>query len=495
MNLFRACWAAGAFFILAFIPSVAPADERYLKNWLDRDLLPYLEDRLGRHPRLRGQPFEVVPARHHKEPGKIDGLTAYIQQKIVDRLQTTPGANLVLHPAVKPWRFRQNLMDMACEFREKAQVHVTIEVDDSGIAGALRIAVRAIDLSENNWVRGFSKIWIGKPTTREKQLMANSGVDRNAIGSRTLPFRSDQPDLLASYLAENLGCLLKTTGKKSIRLLVSQPSETLPGFFQTTFQLLNHYLARFKEVNITKHPKKASVILTSKVHSIDQNLFQISALFQSADDSVRILGLGSEAYVELPDSALIAVAPNKKRLLALFQLVAPIRQSECRESDPWRKGEKVLTETSRLPSDGCFALRIRSAETATLFLLSQTEDGQLTRLFPDACDVLGLEAELQNNRMRSHQAIHAPLFDNNRRGYFQLGRQAGIERVYAIATVDSGLAASFNQRLGQVSDLCTETQRQSRDDVDRFQRTLTRLEKENQGKFEWLERRFIHTRK
>ena len=186
-----------ALVFLSIHSTVFGADRKHLEPWLNDELLPFLEDRLGLHPRLKGQPFEVVGTNQNSALGKTDGLTAYILRKIVDRLQSIPGANFVKRSTIKPWNDRGKSIDMACNSQGEATVQVTIEVDTSLDSGKVRVAVQAIDLVENNWVRGFKKIWIGQPTSREKRLMSKQIVDLKLLESRALPFKNNQPDLLA----------------------------------------------------------------------------------------------------------------------------------------------------------------------------------------------------------------------------------------------------------------------------------------------------------
>lgn len=477
---------------LTLNPSVIKADQRYLETWLNGELLPFLTNRLGRHPRLKGQPFEITTTNKNNAVGKTDGLSTYIRQKVVDQLQSVPGANLVLRPPIKPWHNGFNLLDIACENRDKATVRVIIELNKNPSTDELRIAVQAIDLAEKNWVRGFKKVWMGELTTREKRLMAKRVIDQNLLGSRALPFQSDQADLVASYLAENLSCLLKQTGESALKLSLPQPSENLPEFFQTTFQLLDHYLTRYAKIEITQQ-KTANVVLTSSIHTINPKLYQISVLLRSLDQSIRILGVGTETYVYFDKIPPVRTVRSNKSLIELFQLVTPKVLKHCQHKNPWQQGQSILTRTSRLASQRCFAINLKAAETARLYLLAQTDKGQITRLFPDSCNVLGLKGQLQGGEILKHQTIHAPLWNNGNKGYFQLDHQPGIESVYAIAVTDPKIEANLKQQIRNIPDLCvTQIPRKYYD--KRFRKKLTTLAGKSHGSMEWLERSFIHVR-
>ncbi len=153
-----------------------------------------------------------------------------------------------------------------------------------------------------------------------------------------------------------------------------------------------------------------------------------------------------------------------------------------------------LTEVSRLPSKGCFALRLKAANTAKLYLIGQTNDNQLTRLFPDSCDVLSLENSLAGGKIRKNQSIHAPLWDNGKRGFFQLDQRTGIERIYAVAVSDPAIEAKLKQRLSRIGDLCSAQKDHRMRQAQGFRTELKGLADESQGGMEWMERSFIHTR-
>jgi len=469
------------------------ADRKQLEPWLNDELLPFLEDRLSRHPRLKGQPFEVVGANQYRALGKMDGLTTYIRRKIVDRLQSIPGANFVQYSTIKPWGDRRKSMDSACGTQGKAVVRVTLEVDNSLGSGETRVAVQAIDLVENNWVRGFKKVWIGQPTAREKRLIAKQIVDQKLLGSRSLPFRSNQPDILASFLAENLSCLLKHTGESKLKIYLQKPAEKRPEFLWTAFRLLSHYLARFREVEITDQKRIANVILVSDVHAIDSKLLQVSVLLRSLDKSIRISGVGAEAYVHFDTTTVIVQGPTKKRLIASFKLITPWQRNPCKLRDPWEKGFISLTTVSRLPSNGCFAIRLKADATAKLYLIGQTDNAQLTLLFPDSCNILGLKHVLGGGEIRKYQSIHSPLWDNGKQGFFQLDQRPGIERIYAIAVTDPIIEVRLKQWIDRIGDLCSVQKNRRALHAQRLRAALADLGEESPGRMEWIERSFIHS--
>ena len=285
------------------------------------------------------------------------------------------------------------------------------------------------------------------------------------------------------------------TGEPNLKIFFRKPAEKLPEFLQTAYGLLGHYLARFREVEISNKQHIANVILTSNLHAIDSKLLQISILLRSLDTSIRISGVGTEAYVHVDSAAAITQLPmpTKKRVITSFQLITPWQRNPCHHHDPWKKGFISLTEVSSLPSNGCFALRLKAANTAKLYLIGQTDDNQLTRLFPDSCDVLSLKHSLAGGKIRGNQSIHAPLWTNGKRGFFQLDQRPGIERIYAIAVSDSAIEAKLKRRIDHIGDLCSVQKYSRANQAQHFRTELKSLADESQGGMEWMERSFIHT--
>ena len=477
--------------------SAISAPSESVNSWLDSELLPFLEDRLGRHPRLRGQPFELVAMKGNEILAETDGLTAYIRQRIIDRLQSVATVNRVLRPSIKPWRYPGKLSDLNCNETENATVQVGIEVDQLWQRNRLRVSVQAIDLVEKRWVRGFKKVWEGQPDTGEKEQLKRSWVDAHLLGTRALPFQNNQPDLLSSFLARNLSCLLQETGEAKLKVYTPNPPSELPAYFNTAFELLDHYLARFREVEITDDQRNADVVLTTKVHHINENLYQVWVGLQGKKTQIRLAGLNSEAYVAVQD---VVKAPprlvEKKPLIGLFELIEPRSQSLCNQFDAWTEGESVLHSDSRLSGGGCFALRYQASDNATVYFFNQTEKGQLTQLFPNRCNALGLESSVREGRVQANQVIHAPLFHNGIPGYFQLDANPGVEWVYAIAVSTQEREKMFLERIGQSDSLCrnSSSNTDSSMSVKRLQAMLNALAKGSGGTLQWKALRFTHTK-
>jgi len=487
-----------------FAPPPGAADHPDLETWLKADLLPYLENRMARHPRLKGEPFRVVAIRDGEIVADMDGLTAYIRQRVMDRLQSVAGAHLIQPVPVKPWPEVGSLDDVDCHLNNAIDTEVTIEITASKLTRNTRVVVQALDLAAHEWVRGFRNVWSGKLTPLEEQRLTQRYSDRSLAGSRALPFTDTQPDLLASDLAHRISCAIKGRSQTAVALSLLQPDET-PAYFRNITGLLNRYLDRFPEVQAEVAPDAADAVLRLNVQRIDPHLYQVWLDdTRDAGRRIRLPGLQTPVYVRLANPAMqptlslhgsehTGQPPSEtaaQPLTAILQFIVPADQRRCRMADVWAGGKHVVGRGTHLPSGGCFALRYQSNRPTTLYLFSLSPDGRLAQLLPNRCNALGLGAE--GARVKAGRLLHIPRLSNHRPGYFRLDNHAGIERIYAVAVADPVIEARLRtaaQAL-QPASLCRLDGRSHRN--GNLVAMLEGLTQDPPGSLVWQEHDFIH---
>ncbi len=506
-----------------------------LEAWLQSDLLPYLEKWLGRHPRLKGVPFEIVAVRDGQVVAEMDGLTRYLRQRIAERLQGVSEAHLVQSLPMPPWTY-DSLHDIDCLRGHRAEAQVGVEVHPSKVGDRVRISVRALDLESHEWVRGFKKVWTGGLTESERKRLASRYADRNLIGSRQLPFQTDQPDLLASYLAEDVACTLRRSGAGP--LLLSMPRDA-PPYFEKVFALLAQYLDGLQEVQLTDDLGSADARLTMQVREVDGVLGQVWAHVGGGTVQQGLVRAGTRAYVALDEEALAgrerasAAAPRDEAeagtksdgaadgaakrsavserrssvkdtvtpalqrggdvppLIRAFDLIKPLQQTLCADAKPWANGYMTVHANARLPSGGCFAIRYEAGASSALYLFGQTPEGRLTRLFPNDCDALNLGKS--SGRIAPGRQLHIPLFADGAPGFFLLDDRAGRERIYAVAVSDPDTEARLQGHMEHAADVCSfDEGAVERYSADALQAVLDELQKEAGGSVEWRLRSFVH---
>jgi hypothetical protein len=515
---------AALFLCLALVACAAPqvrtdadpfAGEASLDLWLEDDLIPYLLQQFGQHPRFKNEPILLVRMQGDIVRPRIDDLTERIRGKILDALLQTPGLELAWRPAIQPWQHHQRLEDVACGEYRKNHYFIGIDSGLTRLKRNLYVNVRALNLAEQKWVTGFGRSWEGKPTAGQLAALDREHPDEYLRGLRPLPFSDRQPDLLAAYLARNLSCLLRQAETADDPVVyVEKPAGHTPEAIQTALDLVGKYLARFREVEVTDDPNRANVTVIAAIHNIHQNLHQVWVSARHRSDKTYLAGAETEAYVRIggqphahgpgtqppgsPDPLLLPGAAGPK-IISSFDLITPVNSGICETAGPWQKGARRVMPDDHISSGGCLAVEMNVMTPAFVFLVSQDAEGELTRMFPSECRGLSDNDALLHpgTRFQFPSAVYPEA------GVLALAGPTGLERVYAIAITGPNLADSFAARLDKVQGLCRSGQKfpnnfltghsgSPHERVQHWQDYLNRLSKNHPGLLQWREIRFWH---
>lgn len=502
------------------------ADSRQsLNSWVDNELIPYMVKQLGQHPKFKGSPFLIVDMDGDNVQPKIDDLTEHIRSKLIDAMLEEPGINLVWRPAVRPWKHNRSLKEIKCgEFRD-IEYYIGIDAEMTRVGKKLHLQVRALNMEQGSWESGFGRSWRGRPSKEEREALKRSHVDEYLRGLRPLPFTGEQPDLLASYLAQNLSCLFKHQATENLNLRIKRPSADLPGFFQTTVALVDNYLDKFNEVRVVGEGAKSNCIVSTEVHHLSKDLYQVWVSARSNANETSWSGTGTEAYVrvsklkreqvqtsqedrphraqefvpERPETEIeteTAPAPEKRQspLIASFKLFTPVSQAFCGTDRPWIVGSRELKQGEHLKTGGCVGLELSLRHPARVFLVNQNGQGELTRLLPTACE----ELQQIHNRLNMQETLRYPPHGQGSIQALELQGEPGQERIYALAVSDSALADKIENRLDALQGLCSSGESRiaypganhgSEQDWKKF---LMDLKEQGKARFDWQVKRFWH---
>ncbi len=493
------------------------APESALTPWIEEVLIPYLTEQLSRHPRFNGQPFLLVGMEGDNIQTDINDLTAQIRERIADALLAQPGIQLSWRPAVRPWRHHQSLEELSCADYRRIQFYIGIDAGLTKVDRSLYVKVRALDLKEETWVSGFGLSWSGRPGINQLNALHHRQADEYLRGLRPLPFNGGEPDLLASYLAQNLSCLFRQQEMDEIivymnrKELAGAPKGALNwgGCFNTTLDLVGNYLSRFREVRVTEDPQHATVVIDPEIHAIHDNLYQIWVSARVKGGETALSGIETETYLLLDDDKIGETAgppslhgerphpldgPTPERLISDFTLVTPENQALCGTETPWILGEKALEEGGRLPSNSCLAAQIRLTRRARIFLIGQDGEGRLLRLFPSECRTF---QPMDNLQEAEREFRFPPVIGSDVRALW-LDNTPGTERIYAVAVTDPIVSRKLARRVGRFQGLCREGEAYmshvSHDPVARWQRYLNHMAENSGGHLEWQVREFQHDR-
>lgn len=493
-----------------------PAGHSALDSWLEDTLIPYLVRQLGQHPRFKGQPVLLVGMHGDDVRPRVDDLTAEIRAKIIDALLKEPGLDLAWRRNDQFRQHHQSYEDGACGDYRKVRYYIGLDCGLTQSERKLYVKVRALNLAEKKWVAGFGQSWAGWPTAAERAALAREQPDESLRGRRRLPFSDEQPDLLAAYLARNLSCLLQQAASEDLVVHVVKPPENAPALIKTTLELVEKYLARLREIEVTDDPNQANVSVVVEIHTIHQDLHQIWVFARYRRDEKYLPGAETEAYVLItaPEPAPVAGIPNERpytpsptahgmsnstEIIASFDLLTPLNQKTCLTGTPWQSGVRRIGPHARLPGGGCLAVEVTLGAAAYVFLVGQDAGGELTQMFPTTC------AGLQKHVAPLHpgRPFQFPSLSDPKAGVLELAGSPGMERVYAIAITSPDLAARFAGRLAEVQGLCRFGQRypdsltagnpqRSEDRIYQWQAYLNRLSADHPELVQYREISFWH---
>jgi len=154
-------------------------------------------------------------------------------------------------------------------------------------------------MSTNNWVSGFEKSWAGELNSLQKAAIDEPVMDVSLRGLRPLPFEWDQPDLTASYLAQNLSCLLRQGSSGGLKVFI----EPLPfgtfDYFEKVNTLISRYMNQYQEVAVVNDRAQANAVVNSEAVNLTNDLWQVWIGVAFTDSGQRASGADTPAYVRL----------------------------------------------------------------------------------------------------------------------------------------------------------------------------------------------------
>jgi hypothetical protein len=265
-----------------------------LQAWVDTHLAPYVSRQLGQHPRFRGEPVIIVRLEGDDIQPDIDGLTSGIRDQLLDSMLNTPGVNVPWQPQHQPAQHHRRLDQAQCGRIRDASYFIGIEITRTTTA-QFRVSVRALDVRAGEWVSGFSQNWSGRLTADELRALQVRRTDESLRGLRVLPFSSGQPDLAASYLANNLSCLLRQQDVQDLNIRVETPSsgsQPLPALLG----LIGNNLC-YREVQVTDVERQANFILRGEIHRIQANLYQVWVILHPKGSGMHLAGMDTATYI------------------------------------------------------------------------------------------------------------------------------------------------------------------------------------------------------
>jgi hypothetical protein len=413
-----------------------------LQQWLDTELAPYLAQQLGQQPRFKRESVILVRLDGPDIQADIDGLTRSMRDQLMDNLLTDAGVRLPWQPQQQPAQHHRRLDKAECGRIRDANYYIGIEITRSATA-QYRVSVRALDVRAGEWVSGFGKSWSGALTAGELRALHERRSDESLRGLRVLPFSSGHPDLAASYLANNLSCLLRQQDEEDLVIYVESLKSDQPGL-RTLLSIIGNNLSRYREVRVTDLRKEANFILHGEAHEIQSGLYQLWVILHPKNSGEHLIGMDTATYVRLLPAGggagprrRVNKVRSEKPAIAGMELVR--RHSEPDEGSGCT--EQVGEAAGGQAVKGCPVLELNVERADQVFVfVHATKDG-VSRLSAGNCANAGEPA--------ADTAV--------KRSYlFPAGRFSDSDwpTVYAIAVSGPDLAQQFTGLLQILPDAC-----------------------------------------
>jgi hypothetical protein len=421
----------------------APGEASSLQRWLDAELAPYLADQLGRQPRFKGESVILVSLEGSDIQPDIDGLTRSLREQLMDDLLSDAAVTLPWQPQQPPAQHHRRLDHARCERIRDADYYIGIEISRTGTA-QYRVSVRALDVRAGEWVSGFGKSWSGALTPSELHARQERRTDESLRGLRVLPFSSAHPDLAASYLANNLSCLLVQQDEEDLVIYVESLQSDQPGL-RTLLSLVGNNLSRYHEVRVTDVKKEANFVLRGEAHEVQPRLYQVWVVLHPKNSGEHLLGMDTDTYVSM---LLASERRGHVRLAAETRSVRPaiaamelVRRQDTRGDTDSCTGPLETRSGDAQRVDGCPVLELTVERADRVFVFVHGSRDGMSRLSSGAC---------------SNGGENAADVPGKRTYRFPAGRFPDTDwpTVYAIAVSGSELARQFTGLLQVLPDAC-----------------------------------------
>ncbi|MBT8092599.1 MAG: hypothetical protein KJN77_06145 [Gammaproteobacteria bacterium] len=387
-----------ALLVAQSIPAVAESKEKNLEQWLDRDLLPYVQQQLVKHPRFKNETVMFVVLHDNAPASATNALALSIRDRMLAAAVATQGVAIGWQQGRSGASLESQPQDCS---HDDVHYYIGVEIKQK-LDSSYSVSVRALDLEDRNWVTGFGKRWQGNLSTTQRQAMRQSRIDETFLGARDVPFTLAQTDLLAALLAHKLTCTLKKTVVEEYVVASANSEPDAPGL-RGTVELISNNLANRQALTISRDATKSNAILSGKAYQIDGALFQYWLTVTPKDESGDITALSASAYVVLPEEQRFAEAasnekqlptrpaealpatisiPNagKDALLGPLRITAPRAPSDCDGIEAGFRTAGYMAGLGR-----CSLLQAESRSDAIVFFLEHQANLGLVRLAAQDC--------------------------------------------------------------------------------------------------------------
>ncbi len=273
----------------------ASMDAPELDSWIE-ETADRMVPELSSNSFIKGRPFIIVGATGEAVDREIDGLTAYIRDRLTSRFLESPDVLLVRRHPARSLDRPYALQDLRCGNFTRYDLLLTVDVSRSGGgAGTPLIKVRAIDMKKGNWVRGFSFHERVALTSEQGELLGALQPDTHLKGLKYAPFTAAEKDEMAAYLARNLSCIFRATyGGSPINVFVDASKASREGTDAAWF--LQKQLNFCNEIQLVKDRDRADWILEADARETGGGVAQFWVNTMKREGGTFVPGMATYAY-------------------------------------------------------------------------------------------------------------------------------------------------------------------------------------------------------
>ena len=383
--------AAILMMLVLLVPGYSLAGNVTLEKWFDRELIPAVIHHLDTHPRFRDETMLFVVLANDRPAPVGNALAMRLRDRLLDAAVAANGIRVAWQQA--PHGQPSCMLD-------KPDYYIGLEIAPR-LDGGYRVGVRALDVVEGQWVGGFPALWEGRLSSREQAAYGQTVTDPAFLGTREVPYSSDQTDLVARHLSHALACEIFSALDADYVVAIDSETTDRTGKesepLADTVELAARNLDAGKAIALTADSETANARLDGKAHSISGGLHQYWLGITPLNGDVG--SLSTSVYVRLGDDpdpaaalassgpspdvqAATAVTPVPPASITGVVMPGNARRSLVAPLSVYRAGHDTNC-TSR--TGRCAILQTLAVDDAIIFTMVHDGDNGLSRLASGAC--------------------------------------------------------------------------------------------------------------
>ena len=429
-------------------------------DWVEDELAGYVAEQLTEHPRFKGASVRFVVLYNGSPQARSNKLSLSLRDRLQREVVDATGIKVAWQPnraTADGWQPRSGADCSA----DDAQYLIGLELIITGNDRA-RVAARAFDVVEKNWVAGFSREWSGRLSGRQRWALDQVALDPSFLGDRAVPYQKGQNDLMAAHLAHDLRCALMRDVSGDYRATIDGQGEqqAVAGLVE----LVGNNVAGVSSFHFASDVDGANARLAGEAHAVDRDLVQYWITLTPTDADSGLQALSTSVYVQMPEAFLSATTPAPRPVVTgvdvgdgvILDSMRLVRLDASRACPTRTAGYQRGGYIER--RSDCLALEIRTNDDAVVFVLNHQQNKGLVRLDTGDCSYRTAARIARANEPLTFALPTSPLLDQwATEDEWQIDPDA--DTYYAIAVSNSAAARELASHLDELPRRCSESMR------------------------------------